>query len=263
MDYAIETSGLSKEFITPRIIYRAIAHPFTKQKTILAVNNITISIRKGELFCLVGPNGSGKTTFLKILSCLILPTRGNAVVFGYDILKKEDKVKAAIGLIIGDERSFYWRLTLRQNLSFFAALYNLNPLQSKKIIKELSCLLEIEDMLERSFQECSTGIKQRLAIARGLLGDPQILFMDEPVKSLDALLRRELNIFIKDKLIKERGKTVILITHNLKEAEQLADRIAIMQKGEILACGTLAELRAKINNPIGSLEEAYSKIIVD
>lgn len=261
MEYAIEIVSLNKEFTPSRGLYNFFLRPLKKEKPISAVKNVTIRILQGELFVLLGPNGAGKTTLLKILSCLVLPTSGSAMVLGYDILKEENKVKKVIGLISGDERSFYWRLTLRQNLSFFAALYNLSPPQSKKIIKEISCFLEIGDMLERRFQECSTGIKQRLAIARGLLGDPQVLFMDEPVKSLDAMLRKELHIFIKDKLIKERGKTVVLITHNLQEAEQLADRIAIMQRGQIRACGTLAELRAKINNPTGSLEEVYSGII--
>ncbi len=257
MEYAIETYGLTKKFIPARSFSGYLRHPLRKEKPILAVNNLTMKIKRGELFVLLGPNGAGKTTLLKILSCLILPTSGNATVLGHDLLKDEDIVRTSIGLISGNERSFYWRLTLRQNLSFFAALYNLNNSETRKIIKELGYLLQIEDVLDRQFQECSAGIKQRLAVARGLLNDPEVLFMDEPVKSLDAALHKNLDIFIKDRLVRERGKTVIVTTHNLFEAEQIADRIAIMHKGELKACGTLDEMRNAVGDRQGSLEAIY------
>ncbi|MBM3253274.1 MAG: ABC transporter ATP-binding protein [Candidatus Omnitrophica bacterium] len=260
MTYAIETYQLTKEFIPARSLYQLILHPFQKEKPTLAINNINLQIRRGELFCLVGPNGAGKTTLLKILSCLILPTKGKAEVAGYDILREEEKVKAAIGLVSGDERSFYWRLTLRQNLYFFAALYNLSTLQAKKKIEELTSLLEITSQLDKRFQECSTGIKQRLAIVRSLLNNPQVLFMDEPTKSLDYTTARNLRNFIKERLVKEQRKTIVFTTHNLSEVENFAQRIAIMYQGEVKACGTLKDLSDKINSPKATMKEIYAQI---
>ena len=261
MSYAIETNGLTKNFYPSRSLYAYLRHPFQKAKLILALDNVTLRIPQAELFVLLGPNGAGKTTLLKILSCLVLPTSGSATVFGYDILKEEDKVRQAIGLISGDERSFYWRLTLRQNLDFFSSLYNLSAAEARTKIKELACFLEITSYLDRRFQECSTGIKQRLAIARSLLNNPQVLFMDEPTKSLDPLTAKTLRSFIKERLVREQEKTVVFVTHNLWEAENFADRIAIMYQGRIQGCGTLPELRQKINSPQASLEEIYHKAL--
>lgn len=261
MDSIIETFALTKEFIPTKSLYRLILRPFQKEKPSLVINNITLQIRKGELFGLVGPNGAGKTTLIKILSCLILPTKGKAKVAGYDILEDEEKIRASIGLISGDERSFYWRLTLRQNLHFFAVLYNLSKLEAKRKIDELASLLEITSELDKQFQETSTGIKHRMAIARSLLNNPKVLFMDEPTKSLDPVTSKNLRNFIKERLVKEQQKTVVFTTHNLSEAEDFADRIAIMHKGEIKASGTLDELREKINSPQASLEKIYEQIV--
>lgn len=257
MSYAIETFELTKEFIPAKNLYRLILHPFQNEKPALAINDITIQIRKGEIFGLVGPNGGGKTTLIKILSCLILPTKGRAKVAGYDILKEEEKVKASIGLAGGDERSFYWRLTLSQNLEFFAALYNISSSQAERKAEELCYLLEISSHLDKRFQECSTGTKQRLAIARSLLNNPQVLFMDEPFKNLDHGTSINLRNFIKGNLTRQQGNTVVFTTHNLSEVENFADRMAIMHRGEIKACGTLEELRCKAGSAQATIEEIY------
>ena len=261
MDFSIEISNLTKEFISARTLHQLVFHPFQRGKNILAVNDITLRIKKGEIFALVGPNGAGKTSLIKILSCLILPTRGRARVAGYDILKEEEKVKDSIGLVGWDERSFYWRLTLRQNLYFFAMLYNLSHIEAKKRIEELASLLKITAQLDNRFQECSAGIKQRLAIARSMLNDPKILFMDEPTKSLDPVASKSLRDFIKERLVGEQRKTVVFATHNLSEVENFADQIAIMHSGGIRACGTLSELRHKANLPQASMEDIYGWMI--
>ena len=259
MVYAIETFKLSKEFIPTKSIRTIFPRYSYKEESFLAIDNVNIQVRVGEIFSIVGPNGAGKTTLIKILSGLILPTRGGAKVSGYDILKEEEKIKSSIGLVGSEERSFYGRLTLKQNLDFFSALYNLSGVKAKIKIKELCALLEVSLYLEKRFQECSAGIKQRLLIVRSLLSDPQVLFMDEPTKSLDPLAAKSLRDFIKEKLVKERGKTVFFSTHNLFEAVNLADRIAIMHRGQIMACGTLTELRDKINLPQADIEEIYDK----
>jgi ABC-type multidrug transport system ATPase subunit/ABC-type multidrug transport system permease subunit len=219
--------------------------PFQKRE-ITALEDINISAKQGELFGLLGPNGAGKTTLIKLLCTLVLPTSGTAWVNGYNILSDESQVKASIGLVTSDERSFYWRLTGRQNLEFFATLYELSSEQAQKRINELAYILSLEHVLDNRFCTYSAGMKQRLAIMRSLLNDPDILFMDEPTKTLDPIAAHRLREFIKDKLVKERGRTVILATHHLMEAEQLCDRIAIIDKGKIKAYGTIKEVKAAI-----------------
>ncbi len=241
-EYAIETTDLSKRFYPSKNLKQFVFNPWGKTGSILAVDRASLQIKKGELFVLVGPNGAGKTTLIKILAGLILPTKGNARVNGYDVVKDEMRVKESIGLLAGDERSFYGRLTGRENLSFFACLYNIPRKKAEKRIGELAGFLEIGD-LDRRFQEYSAGIKQRLAVARGLLNNPQIIFMDEPTKNLDPLAAEDLRSLIKRGLVETQGKTVLFCTHNLSEAVALGMRIAIMHKGEIKACGTVEELR--------------------
>lgn len=247
MAHAIQTNGLTKEFTRGK-------------KNTLAVNNVGLEVEDGELFGLLGPNGAGKTTLIKILCCLILPTKGKAQVAGIDIVKNEDKAKSVIGLVSGEERSFYWRLTGRQNLHFFSSLYNLPGAQARERINKLLDYLEIKEA-DKRFQEYSTGTKQRLAIARGLLHDPGIIFMDEPTKSLDPIAADNLRKFIKEKLVGEQKKTVFFATHNLKEAHELCSRLALMDKGEVKASGTVAQLRQQTGNPGSSIEEIFSWFI--
>lgn len=257
MTYAIETENLSKKFIQTKSLSKLISQPFRKGKEILAVNNISLQVEKGILFALVGLNGAGKTTLIKILCSLILPSRGIAYVNGYNILTNAERAKASIGLVTGEERSFYWRLTGRQNLDFFAVLYNLSKKQAKVRVEELLDLLEIEEP-DKRFQEYSTGMKQRLAIARSLLNDPQVLFMDEPTKSLDPVSAQGLRAFIKEKLVRRQQKTLFFTTHNLNEAEVLSDRLAIMDKGKIGAQGTLEELKESMGKPEATMEEIFN-----
>lgn len=245
MSFAIEIASLKKEFYPTKSLSELL-NPLYRQKSILAINDIKLQIKTGELFALLGPNGAGKTTLIKILACLILPTEGTAKVAGYDILKDEEKIKASIGLISGEERSFYWRLSGQQNLQFFASLYNLSSNQAKTRIKDLLDLLEIDEP-DKRFQEYSTGIKQRLAIARSLLNNPKVLFMDEPTKSLDPGTAQKLREFIKEKLVRQQGNTIFFATHNLDEAKCLADQVAIMDKGQIIACGKIDELQGEIS----------------
>ena len=258
MSYAIETVNLTKYFTPTPGLGRLLAHPFRKKGIVKAVEEVNIQVKRGEIFGLLGPNGAGKTTLLKLLSTLILPTRGEAYVNGYNVLKDEAGVKESIGLVTGEERCFYWRLTGRQNLEFFAILYNLSSTQIKKRMGEVAELLEIEGMLNISFKEYSTGMKQRLSLARSLLPNPQILFMDEPTKSLDPTAAKNLRTFIREKLISQQKKTVFLTTHQMNEAQELCDRIAIIDKGQIKACGTLTELRRKAKTPKATMEEIFA-----
>lgn len=238
---AIKTVSLTKYF--PRSSgYRDLL-PFRKRQWVTAVEDINLDIREGEFFGLLGPNGAGKTTLIKLLCCLVLPTSGTAQVFGHDILKKELAVKKSVGLVSAEERSFYWRLTGRENLQFFASLYHLSRKQSRNCINELLNLVGLADKGDIRFQNYSTGMRQKLAIARGLLSEPRVLFVDEPTKSLDPVSAQAVRRFLKEKAASE-GRTVILATHNLSEAEQLCDRLAIMNNGRLNALGSIKELRS-------------------
>jgi ABC-2 type transport system ATP-binding protein len=241
MSTAISTVNLTKLF--PRTSgYRDLL-PFNKRQWTQAVKDVNLEIKEGEFFGLLGPNGAGKTTLIKMLCCLVLSNSGTARVFGHDIHKEEQAVKQLVGLVNAEERSFFWRITGRENLQFYAALYNIPRRQIKSRIKELLDLVGLAKDGDIRFQNYSTGMKQKLAIARGLLSDPRVLFVDEPTRSLDPVSAQTIRRFLREKVADE-GKTVVLATHNLSEAEQLCDRLAIMDHGRVIALGSVEELRS-------------------
>jgi ABC-2 type transport system permease protein len=212
------------------------------------VDAVNLTVHSGELFGLLGPNGAGKTTLIKMLCTLVLPTSGTAHIFGYD-LRHEGAVKAAVGLVTTDERSFYWRLTGPQNLEFFAALHHIPPAERAERVQTALEQVNLPAVVGRDFErmpvaQYSTGMRQRLSIARALLHQPRLLFLDEPTKGLDPAAVQGLHRLIREQLTARQGITVFLTTHWLDEAEKLCDRIAILHQGRIRACGSLAELRA-------------------
>jgi ABC-2 type transport system ATP-binding protein len=239
---AIETFEITKRFTQTKGYRELLAHPF-RRKEITALEKVSIKVKEGELFGILGPNGAGKTTLIKVLCTLILPDEGAAYVNGYDVAKEDEGVKASIGLVTSEERSFYWRLTGRKNLEFFASLHNFSNWEAKSRIDEVLRLVGLENRADDRFDNYSTGMKHRMAIARGLLNDPPILFLDEPTRSLDPYASHKLREFIKEDLVRDKGKTVFLSTHHLEEAEQLCDRIAIIDRARIKACETLSELK--------------------
>ena len=244
MPFAIQTFELSKRFPkqsdwTSLFIRRDYLQP--------AVDKVSLTISQGELFGLVGPNGAGKTTFIKMLATMILPSSGSAQVNGFDLCQ-DAEIKETVGLVTSDERSFFWRLSGRQNLEFFAALDNV---PSKEIPKQIERVLEIVGLraeADKRFLTYSTGMRQRLSIARALLKQPSLLFLDEPTKGLDPAATRRLHDLIRNELTRQQGITVLMTSHNLDEVEQLCDRVAILLGGKIKACGTMDELRKRINS---------------
>ncbi|MBU0547918.1 MAG: ABC transporter ATP-binding protein [Candidatus Omnitrophica bacterium] len=248
MDYAVRIIKLSKEFARIRDWPSLLSNPFRNNQTLLAVNNIDLEVKRGRAFCILGPNGAGKTTLIKILCTLILPTSGTAFINGYEITKDDQKIRASIGLVTGEERSLYWRLTGRQNLYFFATLYNVFRPLVKQRVEELLQLLSIAEP-DKRVGLYSAGMKQRLAIARSLLHNPPIIIMDEPTKSLDPRVSQELRIFIRDEFVHKQGKTMLFTTHNLTEAEFLADDLAIIEQGKIKAQGSWDELKGNYVYP--------------
>jgi ABC-2 type transport system ATP-binding protein len=209
-----------------------------------ALNGISIDIREGEIFGLLGPNGAGKTTLIKMLSTLILPTEGTASVCGYDIVKDEFRVRNIIGLIHSDERSFFWRLTGRQNLDFFAAIFSIPGRLAKRRVEEVIAHVGMEKQADNLFHNYSTGMKQRLSIARGLLNSPKVLFMDEAMRAIDPISTRTIREFIKTMVSERKDMTIIMATNRLDEAKDLCHRVAILNKGQIVKCGSIEEIEA-------------------
>ena len=239
MAYSIETLDLTKRFRRRRDI-RSMLSPWTGEE-VVAVDHVTLSVKRGELFGLLGPNGAGKTTLIKLLSTLVVPNSGEALVNGFPLTDGEN-VRRQIGLVGGEERSFYWRLSGVDNLRFYASLYGLSHGEADERIRQLSELLGLGEFLHGRFDTYSAGMKQRLALARGLLNEAEILFLDEPTKSLDPGAAMRLRETIHD-LSRKRGHTVVLVTHQLREAEQMCDRIGIMHRGRLTVADEVGRLK--------------------
>jgi ABC-2 type transport system permease protein len=254
LSHAIQTLELTKRFPGPA----GLGTPLRsfRGEEVVAVDSVTLSVRRGELFGLMGPNGAGKTTLIKLLCTLVIPTSGAATVSGFALADGEN-VRRHIGLVGGEERSFYWRLTGRENLRFYASLYGLSRSQTEKRLRQLSVLLGLEEVLDQRFDRYSAGMKQRLALARGLLNEAEVLFLDEPTKSLDPTAAMRLRETIRD-LAHSQGRTVVLVTHQLSEAEQICDRIGIMHRGKLRVTGDIGRLREFVKP-----EERYSIQVVD
>lgn len=258
LSYAIETIELTKHFLHSRSPLNPFTHS-ARRKVVRAVERVSLKVREGEILALVGPNGAGKTTLIKVLCSLIIPESGTARINGWDIMRDAEMVRGSIGLVTGQERSFYWRLTGAQNLEFFASLYGLSGTQARRKMEKLFDLLGIAEP-DKRFDRYSTGMKQRFAIARSLLNDPPILLMDEPTRSLDPMAARNLRRFIKYELSRTQGKTILFTTHQLAEAEGLCDSIAIMAQGRIRACGSIQELGMAVGAPGATLEEIFAQL---
>lgn len=257
----IITEKLTKYFTPSTNLIDFFPRMFKKTPVVKAVESVTFEIESGEIFGLLGPNGAGKTTLIKMLCTLIVPTRGEAYVNGWDVTKNGEAVRRSIGLVSGEERSFYWRLTGRQNLNFFGALHNLKSDEVQKRIESLVELLEMQEYIDTRFDEYSTGMKQHLAVARSLLSDAKVLFMDEPTKSLDHSSAEKLRRFIKERIVGREKKTVVFTTHILKEAADFADRLALLDRGAVKAIGTISELKRKIKNPEATIEDIFEYFI--
>lgn len=216
---------------------------FVTRRKVEAVRGISFDLHPGEMVGLLGPNGAGKTTLLKMMSTLIYPSDGCIRFFGEDVRTDEIASRGMLGFITCDERSFYWRLTGRANLQFFADLYGITPRESGRKITSLLDALDLSHAADQRFDTYSSGMKQKLAIARGLLKDPRIVLYDEPTRSLDPLSQHNVRHLIQENRRRCPEQTHLLATHNLVEAEQLCDRIIIIVKGRIVAHGTVDEVR--------------------
>jgi len=212
-----------------------------KIKEVVAVDGITFDVNRGELFGLLGPNGAGKTTTIKMLTTLLIPTCGTVKILGYDVVDQANAIRARIGFIFGGERGLYWRLSGIDNLRYFASLYHVDPAVTKKRIPQLLELVGLSDRGEEKVEGYSRGMKQRLHIARTLLHDPEILFLDEPTMGLDPVGGREIRQVIRN--LQSEKKTILLTTHYMFEADALCERVAVIDRGRIVALDTPEALK--------------------
>lgn len=222
---AVEVRDLTKKFRRGKGL---------KKKEILAVDNANFSIAEGEIFGLLGPNGAGKTTLVRCIATLLIPDEGKISLFGRDVFANSLWARGNIGLLTSGERTLYWKLSAVDNLKFFAALYGLSPKERDKRIDYLLALLGLKEVAYERVERYSSGMKQKLSLARALLHDPKVLLLDEPTLGLDPGFARFIRNFIKEELKGRYKKTILLTTHYMEEADELCDRIAFINKGKIV-----------------------------
>ena len=216
----------------------------SEKRSVEALKGVSLEVQEGEIFGLLGPNGAGKTTLIKLLTTLLLPTSGNAWVNGYDINRDENKVRASVGCMLMGERGLYWKLTGRENLEYFGARYHLDPAHRKQRARQIIDLLDLEEIADRMVESYSSGQKMKLAFGKALVNDAPLLVLDEPTNTLDVPSASELRAIVRQ--LNAQGKTIIYTTHIMAEAETLCERVAIIDHGELLALGTVKELKASL-----------------
>jgi ABC-2 type transport system ATP-binding protein len=239
---AIRLQGLTKRFPVRRGWNETLRHPLGGAYT-TALQDITCEVRRGAFFGLLGPNGAGKTTLLKILATLILPDEGTACVEGFDVRRDPAGIRRTLAPVIADERSLHWRLSARENLRLFATLHGIRSDHVGRHLEETLSIVGLADAGAKPVGAFSSGMKQRLLVARALIAAPRVLLLDEPTRSLDPVSARDFRAFLKEELIGRRGCTVLLATHNTEEALGLCDCLGILDRGKFLAVGAPRQLK--------------------
>jgi ABC-2 type transport system ATP-binding protein len=218
----------------------------SRGRTRVALEGVSLEIRRGELFGLLGPNGAGKTTLIKILTTLLAPSSGSAHVAGYDVTSDPQAVRARINMVSGGEASGYGLLTVRENLWMFSQFYGLQSAEANRRIVALLEMVKMSDRLHTKSALLSTGLRQKMNIVRGFLTDPEVLFLDEPTLGLDVGASRDVRAFVRRWVEEDRRRTVLVTTHYMAEADELCDRVAIINQGRLLACDTPAALKRRL-----------------
>ncbi len=245
---AVECNNLSRTYSSRNVMGR--------RRDFVALQNLNLEIPKGAIFGLLGPNGAGKTTTVRILSTLLTPTSGTARVLGFDVETQAKQVRRNTGFILGGERGLYGRITGEQNMRFFAALNHINPGEAKRRTTQLLDRVGLTEHAGTPVENYSRGMKQRLHIARGLLTDPPVLFMDEPTIGIDPIGAQELRNYVSE--LAGEGKTILLTTHYMAEADMLCDTIAIIDRGELAAVGTPGEIKRRFSR-LGIIEVTVNR----
>jgi ABC-2 type transport system ATP-binding protein len=241
MDLAIETKDLGR-------IYKIRGNKKEEAKELVALRDVNLEVKRGELFGLLGPNGAGKTTLIKILTTLLSPSSGQAFVSGFDVAKNPELVRPRINMVSGGESSGYGLLTVRENLWMFAQFYGIPSKIANQRINDLLDVVGMKDRINTKSSDLSTGLRQKTNIVRGFLTDPDVLFLDEPTLGLDVEAARDVRRFVEGWVDENPQKTLLLTTHYMVEADELCDRVAIINQGRVLACDTPARLKRNLQS---------------
>ena len=239
MNLAIRTENLSR-------IYKIRGSKKQEAKQLVALQDVNLEVKPGELFGLLGPNGAGKTTLIKILTTLLAPSSGKAWVAGYDVHQEPQLVRPRINMVSGGESSGYGLLTVRENLWMFSQFYGLPSDHANQRIKQLLEIVGLADRINTKSSDLSTGLRQKMNIVRGFLTDPEVLFLDEPTLGLDVGASRDVRQFISSWIDNNPTRTLLLTTHYMVEADELCHRVAIINKGKVLACDTPSNLKHRL-----------------
>jgi ABC-type multidrug transport system ATPase subunit len=254
---AIHVQEIQKLFPQIQSGLKAFLAPFSRP-TRPALSGVSFRVAAGESVAIVGANGAGKSTLLRILTTLLLPTKGTATISGWDVVREPMRVRHSLGFHSGADAGFYSRLTARQNLKFFARLRGLGQRDIELGIDEMAGRLGLEKALQSQVRTLSAGTVQRLSLARALLHSPHVLLLDEPTRSLDPLAASEFRQFLRRDLVGRQGRTLLVASHSLTEVEMLADRVILLDSGRLLFWGTPQEMR--LTTSADSLEDAMARL---
>lgn len=241
----ISVRDVSMRFPIAKRYRELAAHPFRPRRVCTALQGTTLQIDKGDRVAVMGPNGAGKTTLLKLIGGLLLPTEGEIVVNGFDTLHHSLAARKSVGFVLNEERSFFWRLTAVQNLEFFGALDNLWGAQLQHRIHELIRLVGLEEVADKPVAAFSSGMKQRLALARGLIAEPDVIILDEPTRALDPIACEELTELILGRVHLGSDKTLLIATHRMEEAIRLCNKVLVIDNGRVKGFNSIADLAAE------------------
>jgi ABC-2 type transport system ATP-binding protein len=240
----ISVRGVTMRFPIARKYGDLVLHPFRRRRVFTALTGATLEVERGDRIALMGPNGAGKTTLLKLIGGLLLPSEGEIVVNGFNTMDHNTAARRSVGFVMNEERSFYWRLTAVQNLAFFGALDNLWGKDLYDRIRKLIQLVGLQDAGGKPISSYSLGMKQRLALARGLIAEPEVLILDEPTRSLDPVACDEFTDLILSRIHNDTRKTLLIATHRLEDAIRLCNKVMVIHNGRVMAFDSLDELVA-------------------
>lgn len=252
----IELDKVTMRFPISRRYVDYVLRPFSPPKYFTALNQVNLSIQAGDRVAILGPNGAGKTTMLKLIGGLIYPSEGSLLVEGHNTVLANREARKSVGYVLNEERSFYWRLTGFQNLMFFGALDNLREEDLEQRVHHWTQLVGLEKAIHKEVSKYSSGMKQRLALARGLIPNPSILILDEPTRTLDPIAAIEVKNILLTKIHQSQIRTLLIATHRLDEASDLCNKICMIKSGEIQFFGS----REDVVERFGDLEKGYQAV---
>jgi ABC-2 type transport system ATP-binding protein len=246
----ISVRDVSMRFPITRRYRELLLHPLRPPRASVALTNINLQIEKGDRVAVMGPNGAGKTTLLKLIGGLLLPSEGDILVNGFNTLRHSQEARKSVGFVLNEERSFFWRLTAVQNLEFFGALDNLSGADLRRRIDELIDVVGLAHSAGKPVSSFSSGMKQRLALARGLIAEPEVLILDEPTRALDPVATEELIELILGRIHKGSRKTLLIATHSMDDVEKLCNKILIVNHGQTTGTKPISDLAARGISPM-------------